>query len=67
MLIRKLENGNLLVPKRAESDGIIGDGVEEIRPDQPEYQQWLTWMKRDQEALRGTRKPAPKRAPRKRG
>lgn len=38
----QLPNGNLLVPVRAEDeDGIIGDGMEEIGPDNPEYKEWL--------------------------
>lgn len=51
MKIEKLENGNLLIPKRAEADddgdGVIGDGVEEITPDHPEYQKWQKWLDAD--------------------
>jgi hypothetical protein len=35
----ELPNGNLLIPARAEGpDGMIGDGVREIGPDDPEFQ-----------------------------
>jgi hypothetical protein len=30
----------LLVPKRAEGDGVIGDGMVLIRPDDPDYAAW---------------------------
>lgn len=36
-----LENGNLLIPKVAEGEGIIGDGMIEIGKDHPEYAEWL--------------------------
>lgn len=38
-----LPNGNLVVPRRVESeDGqTVGDGFEEIGPDHPEYESWL--------------------------
>ena len=39
MPIEKLPNGNLLVPRRAEGpEGLIGDGVEEIGPDDPDFE-----------------------------
>ncbi len=39
---RRLPNGNLLVPIRAESgDGsVIGDGMVEVAPGSPEYAAW---------------------------
>ena len=48
----KLENGNLLIPKRAVSDDenpIIGDGIEEITPDDPEYEKWLPFVRAEGE------------------
>lgn len=44
MEAKKLENGNLLVPIRAESEGIIGDSMVEIGPDHPDYKVWLEWL-----------------------
>ena len=42
MPIEKLPNGNLLVPRRAEGpNGEIGDGIEEIGPDHPDYEACL--------------------------
>ncbi len=43
MQARKLPNGNLLVPMRAVSaDGnLLGDGMVEIGPSNPEYKNWL--------------------------
>lgn len=48
MIVSKLENGNLLIPRRAEADdGTIGDGQEEIGPDHPDYLTWLSfWEQR---------------------
>ena len=64
-LPRKLANGGLLIPVRLEAeDGTIGDDVAEIGPDHPEFQKWMTWLKRRGNAVHGTRKPgrAPRRA-----
>lgn len=42
---KKLPNGKLLVPRRAEGPGgMIGDGLVEIGPDDPEYADWLAWI-----------------------
>jgi hypothetical protein len=35
-----LPNGNLLIPKRAESDGVLGDGMVEIAPEHPDFADW---------------------------
>jgi len=44
-MIEKLPNGNLLVRKRAKGPGgIIGDGVEEISPDRPDYAIHIKWI-----------------------
>lgn len=45
---QKLENGNLLVPMRAEENEIIGDGMVEIGPDHPDYQAWLATVEQDE-------------------
>lgn len=39
---RLLASGHLLVPVRLEADdGTIGDGLQEIGPDHPDYPAWL--------------------------
>lgn len=39
-----LENGSLLVPRRAAGpDGMIGDGMVEVSPGSPEYLKWLPY------------------------
>lgn len=35
-----LANGNLVIPRRAESAGMIGDALVVIGPGHPEYEQW---------------------------
>lgn len=35
MRAERLANGNLLVPMRAETDGVIGDGMIEVGPEHP--------------------------------
>jgi hypothetical protein len=53
VLVKRLSNGNLLVPARAESDeGVIGDGMVEIGPDDPDYDEWVRQLERQ-------RAPAP--------
>ncbi len=45
MTVKKLDNGNLLVPRRAEGeDGMLGDSMVEIGPDDSEYAAWITWI-----------------------
>jgi hypothetical protein len=34
----------LIVPARAETDGIIGDGVIELRPGDEDYEKWQHWL-----------------------
>ena len=41
-----LPNGNLLVPMRAEGEGVIGDGLVEISPGHPDYERWLEYLQR---------------------
>lgn len=44
-MIRQLDNGNLLVPLRAEDgQGIVGDSLREIGPRDPDYAAWLHWI-----------------------
>lgn len=40
-----LPNGNLLVPKRAEGDGVLGDGFVEVGTDDDEYKAWMRYYK----------------------
>jgi len=46
VIASRLNNGNLLVPKRAETNGTIGDALVEIGPDDPEFQAWITYLNR---------------------
>jgi len=42
MRARRLRNGNLLIPMRAEwPEGVVGDGVVEIAPGHPDFETWL--------------------------
>lgn len=45
---KRLPNGNLLVPARAETEdgNKIGDGVKEVSPGTPEYEAWLPYVER---------------------
>jgi len=52
MEAKKLPNGKLLVPRRAEGPGgIVGDGMDEIGPDDPGYADWLAWIEGDKPDL----------------
>lgn len=44
MSARMLPNGNLLIPKRAETDGVIGDGMVQIEPGTEEFLRWLPFV-----------------------
>jgi hypothetical protein len=44
MFAKKLPNGNLLVPFRAETGGVIGDGMKEVAPGTPEYDEWINFV-----------------------
>ena len=51
---RRLSNGHLLVPVRAEGDdGIIGDGLMEIGEDDPSFQNWADWIDRNSGTIWG--------------
>lgn len=42
---KRLESGNLLVPLRAEAeDGLVGDGMVEVAPGDPEYERWAPYV-----------------------
>lgn len=51
MKIQKLKNGILLVPKRIENDGIIGDTVIEVKPASDDYNKYLEQYQREQELI----------------
>ena len=39
-------DGTITIPRRAEGeDGLIGDGMATIGPDDPEYAAWDEWLK----------------------
>lgn len=42
-----LPNGNLLIPRRAEGDGVLGDGMEEIDPGHPEFEDWMADLEKE--------------------
>ena len=48
--VKRLPNGNLLVPARAESDDgeVLGDRIVEIGPDDPQYDAWAAELERQQ-------------------
>lgn len=42
---KRLADGRLLVPARAEGDdGMIGDGMVTIGPGDPGYDEWIAWF-----------------------
>ena len=41
---KMLANGNLLVPMRAEADGLIGDGMIELEPGDEQYKEWFDYF-----------------------
>ena len=38
-----LKSGRVLIPKRAEGPGLIGDGYIEVAADSPEAKAWAKW------------------------
>jgi hypothetical protein len=51
MKATKLPNGDLLIPARAETDGVIGDGMIRISEGHSDYKKWLDFIeKKDKEA-----------------
>lgn len=41
MIAYLLNNNNLVIPKRAEGNGVIGDGLTVIDSTHPDYNKWL--------------------------
>jgi hypothetical protein len=53
VIVVRRPNGDLTVPRRAEGDnGVIGDGVERIDPDHPDYADWIAAIERGSVELR---------------
>lgn len=48
----RLLNGNLLVPMRAVSSDVVGDGMIEVAPGSPEYETWLPVAEDDPDTVR---------------
>ncbi len=46
MTVYELPDGRLVVPMRAESEGVIGDGMVPIDESHPDYQKWRDWLDR---------------------
>lgn len=46
MIVTTYKNGDLLVPRRAEGDA-IGDGLERIGPEHPDYMKWQDAIDRE--------------------
>jgi hypothetical protein len=45
-VVRRLPNGNLLVPQRAEGEGVVGDGFVELAPGDEGYDEWAAYLER---------------------
>lgn len=45
-LPERLPDGRIRVPKRAEADGVVGDGAVEVGPGDPDYDAWDAWLSR---------------------
>lgn len=43
-MFQRLPNGNLLIPVAVETDGVLGDLMVEITPDDPQYIEWLPFL-----------------------
>lgn len=43
MIAYLLANGNLVVPFRAETDGMVGDMLDVIAPTHPDHERWLAF------------------------
>lgn len=52
MWIKKLKDGTLIVPMRAEAKGTIGDGIIEVKPNDPEYKKYLKQYEDEQRRLK---------------
>lgn len=42
-------DGTLTVPMRAETEGVIGHAFVTIGPDHPDYEEWDTWLRSQEE------------------
>jgi hypothetical protein len=42
----RLPNGNLMVPRRAQGEGVLGDAWVEVGPDDPDYKKWTDYFER---------------------
>ena len=49
MKIKRLDDGTLIVPKRVEGGGVLGDSIIEIKPNHTDYQKHLEQYQREQE------------------
>jgi hypothetical protein len=49
MRVYKKPDGSLIVPKRAEGNGVVGDGQEVLRPGSADYEKWNAWITRHPE------------------
>ena len=50
----RLDNGNLMVPLRAESeDGVLGDGMVEINADDELARRWVKWYADNRQEVPG--------------
>jgi hypothetical protein len=69
MKARKLPNGNLLVPARAEdkASGVIGDGMVEAKPGTKLYTEWAAFIDTANSASTALRTAAQAQKPRKKG
>lgn len=41
---QRLDDGRILILARAETDGVIGDGMRAIGPDDPAYPAWDAYL-----------------------
>jgi hypothetical protein len=48
MIIQKLNDGTLVVPKRIEHNGIIADTIIEVKPNNKDYKRYLKEYNREQ-------------------
>lgn len=65
MRAQRLAADRLLVPMRAEGpNGEIGDGTVEIGPGHPQFQQWATWLDRQEPVGKAARPRLRARRPR---
>jgi len=44
IMAERLENGNIIIPVRAETGGVIGDYWKEITPEHKDYLSWDKYL-----------------------